>query len=86
MDYFCNVINKVINDMKRIIEYLLSAVRKFTVCDFAVLKLFLCIVGILLGMYFHEFFRSFEIWVWGIAVILWITVLIRLVVCGIRDS
>lgn len=58
---------------------MLDAARRFTGFDFAIFKICLLSIGILLGTYFANFFQSWIVIVWIVAVltivILWITTL-----------
>lgn len=66
--------------MTKLINLLMSSARRFSVGDFAVLKLLLCSIGIILGMYFSEFFLSYKYLVWAAAIVLWIVMLVRIIV------
>lgn len=64
--------------MIQLINQLLSAARGFTVGDFFTLKMLLCCTGILLGMYFSDFFLNYKTIVWIATIILWVIMLIRI--------
>lgn len=51
--------------MKRLIDSLMGAVRRFGVFDFAVFKLALLGAGVLLGAYFSSFFLTWSTIVWA---------------------
>lgn len=65
--------------MKNLISRMIGAAHHFTGFDFAVFKISLLSIGILLGTYFASFFHAWIIPVWVIAgvsaIILWILVL-----------
>lgn len=64
--------------MIQLINQLLSAARSFTVGDFFVLKMLLCCIGIILGMYFSDFFLNHKTIVWIVTIVLWFIMLIRI--------
>lgn len=55
--------------MKKWINYLMAQARRYTVVDFAFLKLALLSAGILLGSYFAAFFQSYILIVWIVAAV-----------------
>lgn len=67
--------------MKRLIDSLMGAVRRFGVFDFAVFKLALLGAGILLGAYFSSFFLTWSTIVWAVVAVLFITLFFRLAGC-----
>lgn len=67
--------------MIQLINQLLSAARSFTVGDFFVLKMLLCCIGIILGMYFSDFFLNHKTIVWIVTIVLWFIMLIRIPCC-----
>ena len=71
----------VFYNMVKLIRFLMSAVRKFTVGDFVVFKLMLCSVGMLIGVYFYDYlWQNNLLWIVAIATV--VIVLIRLLVLG----
>lgn len=72
--------------MIRLVNLLLSSARRFTAGDFAVLKLLMCCVGIIVGMYFAEFFLGCKAFVWGAAAVLWAVMLVRIVVLARKEK
>lgn len=71
--------------MVKLVNLLLSSARRFTAGDFAVLKLLMCCAGIIVGMYFAEFFLGYKAFVWGAAAVLWAVMLVRVVVLARKD-
>ena len=67
--------------MVKLIRFLMSAVRKFTVGDFVVFKLMLCSVGMLIGVYFYDYLWQNNL-LWIVAIVTVVIVLIRLLVLG----
>lgn len=61
--------------MKKFISNLVDAARRFTGLDFAIFKLYLIAVGILLGAYFSDFFLNYISVVWIIAFVTWFLML-----------
>lgn len=57
-----------IHAMKKLINHLMRAVRYYTAADFAVFKIYLISVGILLGAYFSSFFLAYINVIWVIAI------------------
>lgn len=55
--------------MKNLIPRMLDAVRHFTGFHFAIFKICLLSIGILLGTYFATFFHSWIMIVWIIAIV-----------------
>ncbi len=68
--------------MCNLIKNAMNAVRKFTVVDFAIFKIYLVLVGILFGAYFSTFFLKHIFIVWVVAVIALIIVLVQLIRYG----
>jgi len=60
--------------MRTLIERLLKAARKYTVMDYACLKITLVSFGIILGAYFANFFLSHTAFLWVVFIVsyLWI--------------
>lgn len=66
--------------MKKFIETMLRAANQFKAFDFAIFKIYLVSVGILLGAYFAQFWLNNIIIIWVIAIlsaVITITQLIR---------
>lgn len=55
--------------MGNVIKNLIEAARHFTGSDFAIFKICLLSIGILLGSYFSSFFMQYTLIVWVVAVI-----------------
>lgn len=55
--------------MANVIKKLIASAHHFTGADFAVFKICLIFIGILLGSYFRDFFMQFTLIVWVVAVI-----------------
>ena len=60
--------------MSAFIQKALNAARKYTVMDYACLKITLLSFGILLGAYFAQFFLSYTSFLWVVFIVsfLWI--------------
>lgn len=54
--------------MNALIIRLMQAVRHFTAFDFAIFKIGLLSIGILLGVYFADFFLQFTSALWFVAI------------------
>lgn len=67
------------NNMSNIIKNLTNAARHFSSADFAVFKICLLSIGVLLGVYFFGFFLRHLLVVWGIAVITWLFLMFRII-------
>ncbi len=67
--------------MKKLIRNLLTAARRYGILDFAVFKLALLLIGIVLGMYLHEFFFGLRWLVWILAAVSVAYMLARTVRC-----
>jgi hypothetical protein len=63
--------------MGTILERLLKAARKYTIMDFACLKITLLSFGILLGAYFANFFLSHSALFWVIFVVSFFWIMYR---------
>lgn len=72
--------------MKKLMQTVLGAARRFNMADFAVFKVYMCIIGILLGMYFHEFFLSYKAIVWTLGIAAGIVVIVRLCILTNRKK
>ncbi len=64
---------------------ILKAAQGFNTCDFALFKIYLCAVGVLLGAYLYEFFLSHIIYVWAVAILCGCYVCTRLVMNYIKE-
>lgn len=60
--------------MTTFIQKALKSTQRYTIMDFALLKIALVSVGILLGAYFADFFLNYTTLIWGIYILsfLWI--------------
>lgn len=60
--------------MTTFIQKALKSTQRYTIMDFALLKIALVSVGILLGAYFADFFLNYTILIWVIYILsfLWI--------------
>jgi hypothetical protein len=63
--------------VKNLIEGVLSAARKYNVWDYAWFKTCLVALGILLGVYFSEFFLRYISLVWLIAIISYVWIIYK---------
>lgn len=63
--------------MSNLIKHLVDTARHFTGADFAVFKICLISIGILLGSYFGAFFLEYISFIWLIAMITWGILIIR---------
>lgn len=63
--------------MKKIIDSLMNSAKKYTVFDFAVLKITLVFLGIILGAYFSKFFLSYILIIWVIFIVLYIIIMYK---------
>lgn len=68
--------------MGNLIKNALSAAHKFTMLDFAVFKIYLISIGVLLGVYFFPFFLNYLPIVWVVAIVSLIIVMFRLIRYG----
>lgn len=64
--------------MSKLIQRLMKTVQHFTVVDFALFKICLVTIGILLGTYLHSFFNQHLSIIWGIAIVTYILLLVQL--------
>lgn len=55
--------------MREFIDRALNAAGKYTVLDFACLKIAILSIGILLGAYFSEFFLGYTSYLWVIYIV-----------------
>lgn len=65
--------------MCNFIKSMRDSARKFTVLDFGVFKIYLIAIGILLGLYFSDFFLENITIVWIVAVVALIFMLVQLI-------
>lgn len=65
--------------MRNIIKIAMNSLRKFTVVDLSIFKIYLFAVGVLFGAYFSRFFLQHISIVWIIAVTALVIVLIELI-------
>lgn len=63
--------------MKTLIERLLRAGRKYTLIDFACLKITLVSLGILLGAYLSNFFLNYTTILWIIFIVSYLWIIYR---------
>ncbi len=66
-------------NMSNAIKNLVNTARRFTAADFAVFKICLLAVGILLGAYFSAFFLKYITVVWIAAAITALTLIIQVI-------
>lgn len=65
--------------MSNIIQNLVNAAHRFTAVDFAIFKICLIAIGILLGAYFSPFFLCCIPVVWIIAILAWVIMIVQVV-------
>ncbi len=65
--------------MSNLIKNLVNAARRFSGMDFAIFKVCLLTIGILLGAYFSDFFTKYILEVWIIAIAAWIILMGQIV-------
>lgn len=63
--------------MSAFIKRLLKAARKYTVMDYAFLKITLVSFGILLGAYFSQFFLNHTSFLWVIFILSYLWIMYR---------
>lgn len=63
--------------MKKFINSVLKATRKYTALDFALLKICLVAIGILFGVYFTGFFEKYTSFVWVAVIISYIWIMYK---------
>jgi small multidrug resistance family-3 protein len=63
--------------LNKFIQKAMKATRKFTVTDFACLKISLLFLGILLGAYFAQFFLSHTSFLWLVFIASYIWIMYR---------
>ncbi len=65
--------------MKKLIKRVEEAAQRFRAADFALFKIYLAAVGVLLGAYFAPFFIANILWVWAVAVVAGVYICARLI-------
>ena len=75
---------KEVNIMKVLIQRTLKAARNFTLFDYAGFKTALICLGVLLGVYFSEFFLKYITWVWIIFILSYLWIMYRTFVKHMR--
>lgn len=65
--------------MNNFITNLMNAARKFTVTDFAIFKICLLAIGVLLGTYFSSFLTEHILIIWIIAAITYVILMIQVI-------
>ncbi len=63
--------------MKNFIDRVMRSARKYTVWDFACLKMTLFSLGILLGAYFADFFLAYTSIIWPIFIVSYIWIMYK---------
>ncbi|AOR22737.1 hypothetical protein [Clostridium taeniosporum] len=63
--------------MKKLVNKLLGAAKKYTVLDYGFLKITLISLGILVGTYFSNFFSNYTSLLWIIFIISYIWIIYR---------
>lgn len=63
--------------MTNVIKKMINAAHNFKAMDFAVFKICLLSVGILLGTYFSIFFQNYITLIWVVAVLTWVILIIQ---------
>ncbi len=63
--------------MRNFLNRLLESAKKYTIMDYACLKITLISLGILLGTYFSEFFLSHASLLWIIFIVSYIGIIYR---------
>lgn len=65
--------------MSSVIKNLLKAARHFSGTDFAIFKICLLTIGILLGIYFYSFFIEYISIIWVIAILSWLILMFNII-------
>lgn len=65
--------------MKNFINKLVNAAHQFTGLDFAIFKICLLTIGILLGAYFSVFFLKYISIIWVVAIVTWCILIIKVI-------
>lgn len=63
--------------MSKFIQRALRAANKFTLMDYACLKITLLFLGILLGAYFSKFFLSHTVFLWVVFIVSYLWIMYR---------
>lgn len=63
--------------MSTVIKKLLDAAHTFTAVDFAIFKICLLAIGVLLGAYFSQFFLEYIDFIWIIGILTWVFLVVR---------
>lgn len=63
--------------METFIQRVLKATTKYSVIDFACLKITLVFLGILLGVYFHTFFLNHTVFLWVVFIVSYLWIMYR---------
>ncbi len=63
--------------MSTFIRRLLDAAHTFTAVDFAIFKVCLLAIGVLLGAYFSQFFMEYIDFIWVIGILTWVFLMVR---------
>lgn len=63
--------------MKKFIDRSLIAARKYTIIDFAFLKITLFSAGVLVGTYYASFLLSYTLLLWGVFILSWLWIMYR---------
>jgi putative Mn2+ efflux pump MntP len=63
--------------MKKLINRLLNAAKKYNAWDYALFKITLCSFGVLLGTYFSQFFLKYMPIVWVIFIIAYVWIMYK---------
>ena len=71
--------------MSNFIKNMTDAARKFTAVDFAIFKIYLVAVGVLIALYFSDFFLRYITIVWIVAVVALVYILIILARYGCKS-
>lgn len=72
--------------MKKLMVILMGAVKHYTPADFAIFKIFMISIGVLLGLYFAQFIMEYVFYVWVVAVVGLIVVVGQLIRYAMMDS
>ena len=63
--------------MRDFINSVMQATKKYTVLDFALLKICLVTIGILLGVYFIVFLAKYILFVWVAAIVSYVWIMYK---------
>jgi hypothetical protein len=69
-----NIMNAMVKDINKFMQRALKAAKKYTVIDYACLKISILSFGILLGAYLAKFFLNHTLFLWMVFILtlLWI--------------